>query len=214
MKRNLLLAIILIAVAAAGRLTPHPWNVAPVAAAALLAGAVMPRKWAVSVPLLAMLISDYFLGAYHLPVMLTVYGCFAATAFIGSWAAPRSDSRSESTTGVSGFKFSHVLGAMPRTGSLSEPSTGVRGMSPIRILIASLSSSTIFFLATNFAVWASADWYEKSWSGLALAYTLAIPFFRNTMLGDLMFTGVMFGVWALATHYVRLPLPEKRTRAV
>ena len=85
MKRNLFLAAVLIAFAAGMRLVPHPWNVAPVAAAALLAGAVLPRKWAIAVPILALLASDVFLGAYKLPVMLTVYACFALTAFMGTW---------------------------------------------------------------------------------------------------------------------------------
>lgn len=158
MKRNLVIAAVLVLVAAAARLVPHVWNVAPVAAAALLAGAILPRKWAVAVPILAMLASDFFLGAYHWPVMLTVYGCFIASALMGSW---------------------------------------LKDMKALKILGTSLASSTLFFLATNFAVWASGDWYEKSWQGLALCYTLAIPFFRNTMLGDLMFSGAMFGVWVL-----------------
>lgn len=159
MKRNIVVAIVLVIVAAAGRLTPHVWNVAPVAAVALLAGAVMPRKWAVAVPLVAMLLSDLVIGFYEVPVMLTVYSCFAVSALLGSW---------------------------------------VKDMKPVKVLGASLASSTLFFIATNFAVWATADWYTKSWQGLMLCYTLAIPFFRNALLGDLFYTGVLFGAWALA----------------
>lgn len=166
-KKNLLLSVALVAFMVAMRLlthfTTHAWNVAPVAAGALLAGAVMPRKWAVGVPLVGMLLADSIIGFYHLQVMFTVYACFAASGLLGSW---------------------------------------LKDMKPTKILGASLASSTLFFLVTNFAVWATADWYEKSWRGLALCYTLAIPFFRNTMLGDLMFTGVLFGVWALVRQGV------------
>ena len=79
----------------------------------------------------------------------------------------------------------------------------LKDLAPHRILLGSLASSTFFFLTTNFAVWASAGWYEKSWQGLMLCYTLAIPFFRNTMLGDLMFTGVLFGVLVMMTKVTK-----------
>ncbi len=163
MKRNLVVALVLIVVAAAGRLVPHVWNVAPVAAAAMLAGAVLPRRYAVGVPLIAMFASDLVIGFYAAPVMLTVYGCFAVSALIGSW---------------------------------------LKDMKPTKILTASLASSTLFFLASNFSVWATADWYPKTWAGLELCYTLAIPFFRNTVAGDMIFTGVLFGAWALVRQGV------------
>lgn len=164
MKRNIILSLTLVALVVAARLVPHVWNVVPVAAAALLAGAVLPRRWAIGVPLVAMLISDSIIGFYHVPVMLTVYVCFAASALLGSW---------------------------------------LKDMKPVKIIGTSLASSTLFFLVTNFAVWATADWYEKSWQGLALAYTLAIPFFRNTVLGDLIYTGVLFGAWVVVVNMIR-----------
>jgi hypothetical protein len=69
-------------------------------------------------------------------------------------------------------------------------------MNPARIVTASLASSTFFFLTTNFAVWASGTWYPKTLDGLMWAYTLGLPFFRNMMIGDLFFRGVVFGAWA------------------
>ena len=151
MKKNFVIAAVLIVISAASRLVPHVWNVAPVAAAAMLAGAVLPRKWAIAVPLVAMFTSDLIIGFYAAPVMLTVYACFALCALIGSW---------------------------------------LKDMKPTKVLAGSLASSTLFFIATNFAVWATADWYPKTWAGIELCYTLSIPFFRNTVAGDLIFTGV------------------------
>jgi hypothetical protein len=60
---------------------------------------------------------------------------------------------------------------------------------------ASLSASIIFYLLTNFAVWAGTGWYPKTISGLILCYEMAIPFFRNTIFGDLFYCGVLFGVY-------------------
>ena len=49
-----------------------------------------------------------------------------------------------------------------------------------------LTSSTLFFLVTNFGVWLLG--YPNTVAGLISCYTLAIPFFVNTILGDLFFT--------------------------
>ncbi len=54
------------------------------------------------------------------------------------------------------------------------------------------ASSVSFFLISNFAVWAAYDMYPKNFSGLLTSYTLALPFFRNAVEGDLLFTSVMF----------------------
>ncbi|MEK7496884.1 MAG: DUF6580 family putative transport protein [Patescibacteria group bacterium] len=177
MYRNLVISIILILLVVTGRLIPHVWNVTPIIAVALLAGAVLPRRWAFVVPLLAMFLSDAIIGFYKLPVMLTVYGSFAASAIIGFWLRPE--------VGV------------------NHTSRATR-FNSFKIIGASITSSTIFFLTTNFAVWATADWYSKTMDGLLLSYTLGLPFFRNMLLGDIIFSGVLFGVWALAVNYFDL----------
>ena len=67
----------------------------------------------------------------------------------------------------------------------------------VRLAGASLAASLSFFLISNFAVWAVWDMYPKTLSGLAACYVAAIPFFRNTLAGDLIFTAVLFGIAAL-----------------
>ena len=52
-----------------------------------------------------------------------------------------------------------------------------------------LSSSVIFFLVSNFGVWVL--YYPSTFSDLVTCYTLAIPFFLNTILGDLFFSALM-----------------------
>jgi len=66
--------------------------------------------------------------------------------------------------------------------------------------LSSLASSITFFLVTNFAVWAFFDWYPHTWAGLITNFTLALPFFRNTLLGDVFYTGVLFGAYELALY--------------
>ena len=66
-----------------------------------------------------------------------------------------------------------------------------------------LLSSISFFIITNFGVWLIG--YPKTWSGLVECYTLALPFFRNSLLGDLFYSGVMIlGFNAVQKKYLNL----------
>src|SRR5215469_2826136 len=68
----------------------------------------------------------------------------------------------------------------------------------IRILVTTLASSVSFFLISNFAVWAAWDMYPRTFSGLMTCYDAGLPFFRHAVVGDLLFTAVMFGAPVLA----------------
>ena len=54
-----------------------------------------------------------------------------------------------------------------------------------------IGSSVWFFLTTNFAVWLAWDFYPKSIEGLITCYTLALPFFTNTLISTVLFTGIL-----------------------
>jgi len=74
----------------------------------------------------------------------------------------------------------------------------------MRIAGAALASSTVFFVATNFSVWAFSPMYEKTFAGLVLCYTTAIPFFQNTIAGDMMWSGIVFGSYFALRHFSKL----------
>jgi hypothetical protein len=67
-------------------------------------------------------------------------------------------------------------------------------------VVLTLSSSVFFFVVTNFGVWLTSGMYVHNWSGIVSCYTLALPFFRNTLMSDAVFTAALFGIYALATH--------------
>ncbi len=69
--------------------------------------------------------------------------------------------------------------------------------STLPIASAALASSVLFFVLTNFGVWAFEPVYPKTLGGLFACYVAAIPFFQNTLLGDLFYTAVLFGGFAL-----------------
>ena len=58
-------------------------------------------------------------------------------------------------------------------------------------------SSTIFYLTTNFAVWAMGTTYAKSAAGLVACYIAAIPYFGNTLASDALYAAIFFGTFAV-----------------
>ena len=172
----LVLAALVIA-AALTRLLPQPPNFSPVIAIALFAGAYLAdRRWALLVPLAAMLISDLALAAIHGgiylqhlagPVALSVYACILLST-------------------VMGF--------------------GLRGrVSGGRVLGGSVAGSVLFFTVTNFMVWlgtTAASANVACQAGLAPCYAAAIPFFHWTLLGTLFWSAVLFGGFALLRRQV------------
>ena len=146
------------------RIIPHPANFAPIAAIALFGGAKLNKKYALLVPIIAMLIGDIFIGFYNIWIMLSVYGSFLLIGLIGVWLKKH-------------YSWKMTIGG-------------------------ALVSSIIFFLITNFAVWAiPSSFYPHTFQGLINCYIMAIPFFRNTVLGDLFYVGVMFGLYELVINY-------------
>lgn len=71
-----------------------------------------------------------------------------------------------------------------------------------KLIFASITASVSFFAITNFGVWALGSLYPKTPAGLMESYIAAIPFFQNSLIGDLFFVGVMFGVYELVKHKV------------
>lgn len=70
------------------------------------------------------------------------------------------------------------------------------------VIAASLVSSVLFFLVTNFGVWMLSGYYPMTFEGLLTCYTAAIPFFQMTLMGDLFFVGIMFGLFMALEHFV------------
>lgn len=174
--------VAMILAAAMTRLLPHPPNFSPVEAIALFGGAYFAsRAWALAVPLLAMLLSDVMLGA----MLGGTYGSYVASASF--WLV------------YACIALSTLLGF------------GLRGkVSAARVLGYSLAGSVLFFVVTNFGVWASGTMYPKTGAGLAAAYVAGIPFFQWTVLGTLSYAALLFGGFAL----LRQHLPALRAQTV
>ena len=70
-----------------------------------------------------------------------------------------------------------------------------------RVIVGALGSSVVFFIITNFAAWlwlGGVGFYPMTMEGLTMCYTMALPFFRNEVLGTLVYSGVLFGAYEFA----------------
>lgn len=155
--QSIFVPLVIICFAAVLRLMPHPANVAPIAAMALFGGAYLSKRYALVVPLIALFLSDLFLGFHS--TMVFVYASFFCVGLVG----------------------------MTLKGRVTWQA----------VVVASLVSSLLFFVITNFGVWLVSGMYPKSLAGLMECYYFAIPFFRNTIIGDLGFTALFFGGYAV-----------------
>ncbi len=165
--KALRLAVLLgmIALAAVLRIVPHPWNLTPVGAMALFAGAMLRNKRAAGfVPLAALFAGDSIIGFHRL--MPVVYASFLVSVAIGFCLRERRT-------------IARVAGA-------------------------ALLGAIQFFIATNFAVWALGGFYPRTAAGLGACYVAGLPFFWNTLAGDALYAGLLFGGFALAERLVPL----------
>ena len=160
--KNIIL-VALLALAITLRLLPHIPNFVPITAIALFAGVYFGGAWAYILPLMAMIITDIFLGFHS--TMLFVYGSLILTVGIG-----------------------HIV----RTKK-----------NPLTILAGTLAGSILFFIITNFGVWTTTKWYTPDISGLLKCYEMAIPFFRNSLAGDLFYVTIFFGAYESAVLVIK-----------
>lgn len=165
-----LMALLIIFAGVLSRLLPHHPNIVPITALCLFGSVYLPKKL-IFLPLLILLISDYFIGFYGL-TMVYVYGSFALISLIGLWLKKHKS-------------FKGVLGV-------------------------SIFSSVLFFIITNLGVWAPPNnWYPHNLAGLIESYTLAIPFFRNSLIGDVGYTVMLFGGYEIAQRLAKRYLNQK-----
>lgn len=169
---KLRLSIALVFLAALTRLLPHPDNFTPVGAMALFGAAYFSRQvLTLAVPFIALFVSDLFLNN----VIYRQY--YPEFTLITSWWI------------YAAFGLIMLAGWLLLR----------RQVSPGRVLTASLIASVLFFLVTNFSVWAESGMYPKTAAGLMACYTAGLPFLKNTLMGDLFFSAILFGTyeWSL-----------------
>jgi len=100
----------------------------------------------------------------------------------------------------------YVYGAMALGGVIAFTLRNNRSVA--RIIIVTLSSSVLFFIVTNFGVFVSQDLYPHTLAGLVTCYTMALPFFKNSLAGDMVFTLSLFALYHYLTRKQWASAPE------
>lgn len=75
-----------------------------------------------------------------------------------------------------------------------------RQRSATRVAVGATASAVLLFVLANFGVWAFDTLYPKTPSGLLQCYAAAVPFLRNLLLGNLLYSALLFGSMALAEN--------------
>ena len=177
---------LLILLAAFSRLIPHPPNFAPIGAMALFGSAYYMQKYlAFIVPIISMWISDLLINN----ILYNQYFDHFVWFYKGFYW----------TYGA--FILIVIIGFFL-----------LKKVKIKNLIIASLAASVTFFLVSNFGVWASGSMYPKTISGLLACYTAGIPFLKNTITGDFIYSIVLFGAFELAKY--RFPVLKLQTRKV
>lgn len=162
---------VIVLLAALSRLLPHPYNFTPIGAMALFGAAYFcNRILSFIVPLVSMWISDLIINNI-------VYAQYQES-FV--WF-------------TEGFYW--MYGSFLLIGVLGHFT--LKNIKPATVIGSGLAASIIFFLITNFGVWAS-GLYPATIEGLMTSYAAGVPFFGNTLAGDLFYCTVLFGAYELA----------------
>ena len=98
--------------------------------------------------------------------------------------------------GFYGPEMFFVYGSFILTGLIGLVSRHKKSLSFIPL--SSISSSVVFFLIYNFGVWLTTTMYAKNLLGLQSCFIAAIPFFRSTLLSDLLYTTLFVGGYELS----------------
>ena len=161
-------------------------NFAPMAAIALCAAAYFPAKYRFSVPMIALLVSDVVLNAFY---RFSLLSPFVVSHYIG-------------------FALVGALGLL------------LRNRASLKTLLpASIAASVIFYVVTSTVSWLFDPGYLKNVAGLFQSLTVGLPaysatpswmFFRNSVLSDLLFTGL----FVLCMHWGQRPESSRATSAL
>lgn len=171
-KNTTILAIIVLAVIS--RIIPHPYNFAPFGAIALFCGAFISSRWlAVMVPCIASWISGVILNNTVYKSLFPEFTWFDSSII---WQC-----LAYTTMVLLAGKWLSANRSIPRIG------------------MSAVGSSLLFFIISNFGCWVSGTMYTKDFAGLTATYISALPFYPATLAGDLLYTGVMFGLFSLVS---------------
>lgn len=178
MKRNIFALSFLILLSIAFRFVPHGYNFSPIGGMALLSGAYFTKKHlAFIVPIVLLFASDFLLN-----------NLFYSSFF------PEAASKTVFFSDFMLFTYGSIILMILFGMNFLKKITGPR------LIGGALFSSIVFFLITNFGVWAGSLTYPQSLAGLGACYIAGLPFLTGNLIGNLVFTFILFGAYELLVN--------------
>jgi len=178
--KNIALVILFLIIGACARWIPHLPNFTPTEALALFGAAHLSKRYlAILLPLLLWYISDFVLNN---TILRSFYTETEGTIWFSNYMIYNAVA----------IVFIVLLGRK----LLQKVTAG-------NVVLASITSSIMFFLVTNFGSWAhGASFYTRDFSGLMASYMAGLPFFATSMLSTLLFSGILFGSFHLISSMI------------
>jgi len=167
-------------VAALSRIIPHPDNFTATESLAIFGAAYLTRKqYAIILPVLMMFVTDFIINN---------------TVARSYFSQP---------TGLIWFSGYMLYGWLGIALTVVAGSGMLRKINVVSVAGASVSGVLIFFLVTNFGVWAGSQTvYPKDIAGLLACYTAGIPFLKSSLLSTLFFSTLLFTSFELAKKII------------
>jgi hypothetical protein len=170
---SILIAVLLVLAAAISRVLMYPHNFSPMVGMALFAGATFTnKKLAFALPIFSMLLSDIMFEAFKI-----------APGFWG-WGQ------------LVGYGIFALITIFAFT---------MKKVNVLNVAVYSVMSAIVFFLLSNLSFFLIDNKvyhaYPQNFSGLVECYTAALPFLKTGLAADLVYSGILFGVYYLIQNF-------------
>ena len=171
---TLVIAVLLILAAAISRVLMYPHNFSPIIGMAIFSGAVIKdKKLAFALPLFSMFLSDILFEVFNI-----------APGFWG-WGQ------------LVGYAILILITVI---------AFNLKKINAVNVAKYSIASSLIFYILSNLSFFIIDNQvyhtYTTDINGFLQCYIQALPFLRTSLIADLVYSGVLFGVYYAVGHYV------------
>ena len=153
--------------------------------AIVIIGRLIPHPWNMTPVSAAAIFAGVHIGK-RTAIFVPLFGMLIGDMFLGFYSLPL----------LLVVYLSMIAAGLLAYGTRNEHGVGMFIARPI-------AGATLFYLATNAAVWMFGVAYPHTFSGLLAAYVAGIPFFGPQVLGDVLYVGLFFGFYAWVTKYSR-----------
>ena len=182
-KKNIITLVLIslyIVLIAVSKLFPHPDNFTPILGLAIFGGAMFIRKRIfLYITVFALFVSDFIFNNYVHPEYFT------------------------NKSGIIIFSDYMIWVYVSILLVIVAASYILKKFNYPKLFFTAIGGAIVFFLITNFGSWLSSpELYTRDFTGLINSYVAGIPFFRSTLISNILFSFIVFGIYDIAVRYI------------